>query len=143
MQVRKLLATSSPVPLKLPGSQQAGDVELVSAQQQRLMAVAVRTMALPLGRGAVALGEFTSFRSCHFEHHQGADECIATVHDRSASGSCSAHDGSATTPMQAPQVLWSPACLRSALWCSAGCRACMTFSAAVGWLCDVPVGLPA
>ena len=56
LQVRKLMATAAPVPLKLAGSQQAGDVELVSAQQQRLMAVAVRTMALPLGRGALALG---------------------------------------------------------------------------------------
>ena len=53
-QVRRLFATASPYPLKL--AQQAGDVELVSAQQQRLMAVAVRTMALPLGRGALALG---------------------------------------------------------------------------------------
>ena len=66
MQVRRLFATASPYPLKL--AQQAGDVELVSAQQQRLMAVAVRTMALPLGRGALALGG---------QLHWGLDACLS------------------------------------------------------------------
>lgn len=62
VQVRRLFATASPYPLKLGAAQQAGDAELVSAQQSRLMAVAVRTMALPLGRGALALG-MSEFRA--------------------------------------------------------------------------------
>lgn len=37
--------------------QEPGDPELVAAQQSRLLALACRTMARPLGRGALTLGE--------------------------------------------------------------------------------------
>ena len=57
MQVRRLLCTALPGPIKLAQTHTGGDTELVLAQQARLMAVAVRTMGLPIGRGALALGE--------------------------------------------------------------------------------------
>ena len=56
VQVRQLLGTALPGPIRLNQVHEGGDPELVVAQQARLMAVAVRTMGLPIGRGALALG---------------------------------------------------------------------------------------
>lgn len=53
-QVRKLLCCSAPVPIKLDASE--NDPELPAKQQALLMAAASRTMALPVGRGALTLG---------------------------------------------------------------------------------------
>ena len=55
-QLRKLLASSGPVAVRVANGAEAGDPEVVSAQQGRLLAIAVRTMALPYGRGAFTLG---------------------------------------------------------------------------------------
>ncbi|KAK9796665.1 hypothetical protein WJX73_002436 [Symbiochloris irregularis] len=55
-EVRRLLCTALPGPIRLAQAHTGGDTELVLAQQARLMAVAVRTMGLPIGRGALALG---------------------------------------------------------------------------------------
>lgn len=54
--MRRLLGTALPGPIRLTQPLEGGDPELVTAQQARLMAVAVRTMGLPIGRGALALG---------------------------------------------------------------------------------------
>lgn len=56
MEVERLLASDVPVPIALGADQEPGDPELVTAQQSRLLALACRTMARPLGRGALTLG---------------------------------------------------------------------------------------
>jgi anaphase-promoting complex subunit 1 len=52
--VRGLLASSSPQPLSVDASD--NDPELQAKQQAALAALAARTLALPLGRGALGLG---------------------------------------------------------------------------------------
>lgn len=56
VQVRALLGSATPSALRVPAAPEAGDPELAAAQQARLMAIGTRTMALPLGRGALTLG---------------------------------------------------------------------------------------
>ena len=55
-QVRKLMASSAPVPLHIPAAPEAADAEQLQAQQQALLTLGCRTMALPIGRGALTLG---------------------------------------------------------------------------------------
>lgn len=55
-QVEQLLASDAPTPICVGGDQEAGDPELVAAQQARLLALAPRTLARPLGRGALTFG---------------------------------------------------------------------------------------
>lgn len=64
-QVERLLASDVPVPIALGADQEPGDPELVTAQQSRLLALACRTMARPLGRGALTLGALVA---CMPEH---------------------------------------------------------------------------
>lgn len=54
--MRKLLRSSNPTALHIKDASTAGDVEVASLQQKRLMALGVRTMALPVGRAALTLG---------------------------------------------------------------------------------------
>ena len=56
LQVRKLLGSSAAVTVRVGSGAEAGDPEIVMVQQGRLLAVAVRTMALSYGRGALTLG---------------------------------------------------------------------------------------
>ncbi|KAK9819157.1 hypothetical protein WJX81_007920 [Elliptochloris bilobata] len=56
VEVRALLGSATPAALRVAAAPEAGDPELAAAQQARLMALATRTMALPLGRGALTLG---------------------------------------------------------------------------------------
>ena len=56
-EVRTILATSSPVPISLEeGESAGGDAEQGSQQQAKLMLLAARTAATPVGRGAASLG---------------------------------------------------------------------------------------
>jgi len=57
LQVRKLMASSAPVPLHVPATPEAADAEQLQAQQQALLTLGCRTMALPIGRGALTLGK--------------------------------------------------------------------------------------
>lgn len=57
MQVRKLLQSSEPTAIHIKNASTVADAELSNLQQKRLMALAVRTMALPTGRAALTLGE--------------------------------------------------------------------------------------
>lgn len=57
-QVRRLLASNEPSPLRVAAAPEAGDPEQMQAQQIRLMALGTRTMALPFGRAALTLGRF-------------------------------------------------------------------------------------
>ena len=57
MQVRKLMASSAPVPLHVAAAPEAADAEQLQAQQQALLTLGTRTMGLPIGRGALTLGE--------------------------------------------------------------------------------------
>jgi hypothetical protein len=54
--VRALLGSATPAALRVAAAPEAGDPELAAAQQARLFALGTRTMALPLGRGALTLG---------------------------------------------------------------------------------------
>ena len=54
------MASSAPVPLHVPAAPEAADAEQLQAQQQALLTLGCRTMALPIGRGALTLGECTS-----------------------------------------------------------------------------------
>ena len=58
-QVRRLLASNEPSPLRVAAAPEAGDPEQMQAQQIRLMALGTRTMALPFGRAALTLGVFS------------------------------------------------------------------------------------
>ncbi len=57
MQVRRLLRSSQPTALHIKEAATVGDVEVSALQQKRLMALGVRTMALPAGRAALTLGK--------------------------------------------------------------------------------------
>ena len=60
LQVRRLLTSSVPVMLKLTDlNTHDGDPELHQKLQVRLMGLSVRTMALPVGRGAFTLSTVT------------------------------------------------------------------------------------
>ncbi|GAB4821235.1 hypothetical protein N2152v2_008281 [Parachlorella kessleri] len=55
VEVRGLLRSSAPVTLRMGTTPQATDAEGAQMQQVKLTTLAVRTMALPLGRGALTL----------------------------------------------------------------------------------------
>jgi len=52
------MASSAPVPLHVPATPEAADAEQLQAQQQALLTLGCRTMALPIGRGALTLGKW-------------------------------------------------------------------------------------
>ncbi|KAL4443950.1 hypothetical protein ABPG75_011687 [Micractinium tetrahymenae] len=56
LEVRRLLRSSAPVPLRMGNVPEPSDAEGTAAQQLKLTALAIRTCALPLGRGALTLG---------------------------------------------------------------------------------------
>ena len=56
----RLLTTNKPTPIKTSSSPEVSDPEMVQHQQLQLVSMATRTLALPLGRGALTLG--TSWR---------------------------------------------------------------------------------
>ena len=56
LQVRRLLCSSAPVTVRVGSGAEAGDPEIVTVQQGRLLALSLRTLALPYGRGALTLG---------------------------------------------------------------------------------------
>ncbi|KAK9834947.1 hypothetical protein WJX84_010452 [Apatococcus fuscideae] len=58
LQVYKLLASNAPTTLKTSSAPEVSDPEMVAHQQAQLLSLASRTMALPLGRGALTLGTF-------------------------------------------------------------------------------------
>ena len=51
------MASSAPVPLHVAAAPEAADTEQLQAQQQALLTLGTRTMGLPIGRGALTLGE--------------------------------------------------------------------------------------
>lgn len=55
-EVRRLLRSSSPVTLHMGNVPEASDAEGTAAQQLKLTVLAIRSCALPLGRGALTLG---------------------------------------------------------------------------------------
>ncbi|PSC69420.1 anaphase-promoting complex subunit 1 isoform X2 isoform B [Micractinium conductrix] len=55
-EVRRLLRSSAPTPLRLAGVPEPSDTEGTAAQQLKLTVLAIRSCALPLGRGALTLG---------------------------------------------------------------------------------------
>lgn len=56
--MRKLLGSSAAVTVRVGSGAEAGDPEIVTMQQGRLLAVSIRTLALSYGRGALTLGEY-------------------------------------------------------------------------------------
>ena len=54
--MRRLLASSAPVTVRVGSGTEAGDPEIVTMQQGRLLALSLRTLALSYGRGALTLG---------------------------------------------------------------------------------------
>ncbi len=57
------MASSAPVPLHVPAAPEAADAEQLQAQQQALLTLGCRTMALPIGRGALTLGNMSPLMS--------------------------------------------------------------------------------
>ncbi len=55
-QVYRLLASNGPGMIKTSSGPEVSDMELLANHQLQLVSMAVRTMALPLGRGALTLG---------------------------------------------------------------------------------------
>lgn len=56
LQVRKLLSSAEPTTVRIANAPEVGDPEMQALQQARLLALGMRTMTLPLGRGALTLG---------------------------------------------------------------------------------------
>ena len=83
VQVRCLLASANPTPVVLHSTPEVGDVEVQALQQAKLLALSFRTMALPLGRGALTLGESGQVWTCaglqlHLVRHAHAPEARAS-----------------------------------------------------------------
>ena len=57
MQVRRLLSSAEPTTVRIGNAPEVGDPEMQALQQARLLALGMRTMTLPLGRGALTLGQ--------------------------------------------------------------------------------------
>eukprot|EP00899_Mesostigma_viride_P028297 jgi/Mesvir1/8652/Mv02596-RA.1 len=55
LEVRRLLQSSTPIPVKLGSTAEGNDPDIVAQQQARLWLLGARTMALPFGRGAFSL----------------------------------------------------------------------------------------
>ena len=69
--MRRLLGSALPEVLRVEGAPGTSDTDLVAKQQSRLMALAVRTMALSFGRAAFSLGApLASIHDspCHLAH---------------------------------------------------------------------------
>ena len=60
MQVRRLLSSAEPTTVRIGNAPEVGDPEMQALQQARLLALGMRTMTLPLGRGALTLGQSNS-----------------------------------------------------------------------------------
>ena len=58
LQVRRLLSSAEPTTVRIANAPEVGDPEMQALQQARLLALGMRTMTLPLGRGALTLGRF-------------------------------------------------------------------------------------
>jgi len=56
VQVRRLLSSAEPTTVRIANAPEVGDPEMQALQQARLLALGMRTMTLPLGRGALTLG---------------------------------------------------------------------------------------
>ena len=56
VQVRRLLSSAEPTTVRVGAAPEVGDPEMQALQQARLLALGMRTMTLPLGRGALTLG---------------------------------------------------------------------------------------
>ncbi len=56
LQVRRLLSSAEPTTVRIANAPEVGDPEMQALQQARLLALGMRTMTLPLGRGALTLG---------------------------------------------------------------------------------------
>ncbi|KAL3147502.1 hypothetical protein ABBQ38_014558 [Trebouxia sp. C0009 RCD-2024] len=56
LEVRKLLSSAEPTTVNIANAPEVGDPEMQALQQARLLALGMRTMTLPLGRGALTLG---------------------------------------------------------------------------------------
>jgi hypothetical protein len=54
-QVRRILSSSAAQKVRVGAGAEAGDPDVVAAQQARLLALSVRTLASPYGRGALTL----------------------------------------------------------------------------------------
>ena len=59
LQVRRLLSSAEPTTVRIGNAPEVGDPEMQALQQARLLALGMRTMTLPLGRGALTLGAFS------------------------------------------------------------------------------------
>lgn len=68
LQVYKLLASNTPTTLKTSSAPEVSDPEMVAHQQAQLLSLASRTMALPLGRGALTLGQSLLPENMVLEH---------------------------------------------------------------------------
>ena len=55
--MRKLLSSAEPTTVNIANAPEVGDPEMQALQQARLLALGMRTMTLPLGRGALTLGK--------------------------------------------------------------------------------------
>ena len=60
VQVRRLLSSAEPTTVRIGNAPEVGDPEMQALQQARLLALGMRTMTLPLGRGALTLGQSCS-----------------------------------------------------------------------------------
>ncbi|KAL0039031.1 hypothetical protein WJX77_005730 [Trebouxia sp. C0004] len=56
LEVRRLLSSAEPTTVRIANAPEVGDPEMQALQQARLLALGMRTMTLPLGRGALTLG---------------------------------------------------------------------------------------
>ena len=85
------MASSAPVPLHVPAAPEAADTEQLQAQQQALLTLGCRVMALPIGRGPLTLGKLgrLGFDTHDFEvstsisdalRHRGASHQVSWVH---------------------------------------------------------------
>lgn len=63
-QVRRLLSSEEAVAVAVGGAAEAGEPEAAARQHRRLLALAVRTLARPLGRAALDLGAPPSPHRC-------------------------------------------------------------------------------
>ena len=57
VQVRRLLSSAEPTTVRIANAPEVGDPEMQALQQACLLALGMRTMTLPLGRGALTLGQ--------------------------------------------------------------------------------------
>ena len=73
LQVRKLLSSAEPTTVRIANAPEVGDPEMQALQQARLLALGMRTMTLPLGRGALTLGTPPPLSLLHAHHDPPPD----------------------------------------------------------------------